>query len=57
MKKSTTNRTPEDSHSGDAMGGSYAREKSSGVFDFGKGGLRRKPDIDLLGKGEFIKAR
>jgi hypothetical protein len=32
MKQSINNKAPEDPHSGDAMGGSYAREKSSGVF-------------------------
>jgi integrase len=42
MKKSINNQAPKDSHSGDAMGGSYAREKSSGVFNAREGGLRRK---------------
>ncbi|MGD0277371.1 MAG: hypothetical protein ABSB79_15180 [Syntrophales bacterium] len=40
------NEAPEDPRNGDVSGGSYARERSSGVFNFKEGGLRGKPDID-----------
>jgi hypothetical protein len=54
MKNKQIQEAPEDTRNGDISGGSYARERSSGVFNFKEGG-EGKNNIDLLGKGEYSR--
>ncbi|MGD0277493.1 MAG: hypothetical protein ABSB79_15865 [Syntrophales bacterium] len=51
MKRSINNKAPEDSRSGDVPGGSYARERSSGVLKF-KGWVRGKPTLIYMARRE-----